>query len=150
MASAGAISRLEDAQLARILFHLEDSGSSSQRIRAGAYDVQSARGSRLSTKRDVASFRLVSRRLNNIYMRHLTVSPPPVQVLKRDGKINVLDLPSEIHDIILDYLVNYDTNGQLIPIAKKSSLSVESFTLLKPQQNDTTSIANYVCAIFRC
>jgi len=83
--------------------------------------------------KDVLNFRLVNKRCAHTFAQRFGRRP------------SILDLPSEIHDIILQYLVNYNTDGQLIPIAKKSSLSVESFTLLVPQQNDTKSIANYVC-----
>lgn len=138
MAGAGAITRLKDVHLDRILLHLDDAANDTRSSRIQDVSTQSSTLAPI-TNRDVASFRLANQRFNKIYLRHFRrVSPA--------GR-NILELPSEIHDIILDYLVSYDTAGQLIPIAKKSSLSVESFTLLVPQQTDTKSIANYVCAM---
>lgn len=80
--------------------------------------------------RDVVAFRLVNRQFNHIY--------------KCRFQSFLLNLPSEIQDIILGYLVHTNTDGKLMPTEKKASLSVESFAVHLPSSEDSNQTANYV------
>lgn len=81
---------------------------------------------------DVLNFRSVNRSLNQTYNLRFGQRPA------------IFTLPSEIHDIILGYLVNVNTDGKLMPTEKKASLSVESFALQLPSQEDASLTATYV------
>lgn len=81
--------------------------------------------------RDVVAFRLVNRKFNHIY--------------KYRFQSYLVNLPSEIQEIILGYLVHTNTDGKLMPTEKKASLSVESFAVHLPSPEDSNQTANYVC-----
>jgi hypothetical protein len=83
-----------------------------------------------SDLRNILHFRLVNKRFSEIYTMRFHPPPP------------IMKLPAEILDIVLELLVH--NSGTLMPVDKKASLSVESFAVHLPSQEDSNQTGNFV------
>ena len=131
MAGSNLFSQLLDKNSDLILFHLLDPLNDGFLSKGALSTKQLSELLAPKSYRDVISFRLVNRRCNRAYTLRFNSF--------------MLSLPSEIHEIILGYLVHTNTDGRLMPTEKKASLSVESFAVHLPSPEDSNQTANYVC-----
>lgn len=130
MAGSDLFRRILDEHLDLVLFHLLDPFNDIFNTKR-AVTTKKLHGLLTSTSyQDVVAFRLVNQRFNKIYKLRFSSF--------------LLSLPSEIHEIILGYLVHTNTDGKLMPTEKKASLSVESFAVHLPSLEDSNQTANYV------
>lgn len=130
MARSELLRQILDKHLDLILFHLLDPFDESFLSKRALTTKQLATLLSVTSYQDVVSFRLVNRKFNQVYKLRFSSF--------------LLSLPSEIHEIILGYLVQTNTDGKLMPTEKKASLSVESFAVHQPSPEDSNQTANYV------